>query len=136
VVNLFLNIKWLILILQVVYSLSDASDADLAIDSETGNVYLNSALDHESQDQYSFTVVASDEQGNSSSQAVTISVNDLDEAVPVITSGAIGSSIDENSGSQVIYTATASDNGDVSDGVTFSLAAGSDSALTIDSINW
>jgi hypothetical protein len=116
----------------VVYSLSEVSDADLAIDSATGNVYLNSALDHESVDQYSFTVVASDDQGNSSSQAVTISVNDLDEAAPVITSGAIGASVDENSGSQVIYTATASDNGDVSDGVTFSLAAGSDSALTID----
>ncbi|MDA7745112.1 cadherin repeat domain-containing protein, partial [bacterium] len=116
----------------VFYSLSEVSDADLAIDSATGNVYLNSALDHESVDQYSFTVVASDDQGNSSSQAVTISVNDLDEAAPVITSGAIGASVDENSGSQVIYTATASDNGDVSDGVTFSLAAGSDSALTID----
>ena len=116
----------------VVYSLSEVSDADLAIDSATGNVYLNSALDHESVDQYSFTVVASDDQGNSSSQEVTISVNDLDEAAPVITSGAIGASVDENSGSQVIYTATASDNADVSDGVTFSLAAGSDSALTID----
>jgi hypothetical protein len=118
----------------VTYSLSEASDAGLAIDSETGNVYLNSALDHESEDVYTFTVVASDEQGNRSSQAVTISVNDLDEAAPVITSGAIGVSVDENSGSQVIYTATATDVGDVSDGVTFSLAAGSDSALTIDGL--
>jgi hypothetical protein len=116
----------------VVYSLSEVSDADLAIDSETGNVYLNAALDHESVDQYSFTVVATDAEGNSSSQAVTVSVNNLDEVAPVITSGAIGASVDENSGSQVIYIASASDNADVSDGLTFSLAAGSDSALTID----
>ena len=41
--------------------------------------------------------------------------------------------INENSGAgQVIYTATASDSGDISGGVTFSLKAGSDAGLTID----
>ena len=52
----------------------------------------------------------------------------------MITSGSVAASIDENSGSgQVIYTATADDSADVSDGVSFSLSADSDSALSIDS---
>ena len=43
--------------------------------------------------------------------------------------------VDENTGSnQVIYTATADDSADISDGVTFSLAEGSDGALSIDSV--
>jgi hypothetical protein len=117
----------------VVYSLSNASDEHLDIDSATGVVVLNSELDHESVDQYSFTLVATDSEGNSTSQDVTVSVNDLDEVAPVVTSGAIGASIDENSAAgQVIYIASASDNADVSGGVSYSLAAGSDSALTID----
>jgi hypothetical protein len=50
-----------------------------------------------------------------------------------ITSGDTAVAIDENSGSgQVIYTATADDSADVSDGVTFSLSADSDAALSID----
>jgi hypothetical protein len=117
----------------VTYSLVDASDSSLSIDSATGNVYLDSALDYEAQDEYAFTVVATDAAGNNSSKEITVAVNDLDEVAPQITSGATGASVDENSGSQVIYTATASDIADLSGGVTFSLAAGSDSALTINS---
>ena len=51
---------------------------------------------------------------------------------PTITSGTTATAIDENSGAgQVIYTATATDSGDISGGVTFSLKAGSDAGLTI-----
>ncbi|MDO6749522.1 cadherin repeat domain-containing protein, partial [Gilvimarinus sp. 1_MG-2023] len=67
-------------------------------------------------------------------QTVTLAVNNLDEAAPSITSGATATSIDENSGAgQVVYTATADDSADISDGVTFSLS-GDDAALfSIDS---
>jgi hypothetical protein len=68
----------------------------------------------------------------SASQAVTLDINKLDEIAPTLTSGDTASAVDENSGvGQVIYTATADDSADISNGVSFSLAEGSDSALTI-----
>jgi hypothetical protein len=78
-------------------------------------------------------VVATDVAGNASEQAVTLGINDLDEVAPTITSGDTATAIDENSGAnQTVYTATATDDGDVSGGVTFSLKAGSDDGLSID----
>ncbi|WP_202190152.1 beta strand repeat-containing protein [Leclercia adecarboxylata] len=119
----------------VTFSLQSGSDAGLTIDPVTGAVTLTGNPDFESKASYSFTVVATDAAGNHSSQAVTLAVNNLDEVAPVITSGTIATAIDENSGAgQVIYTATATDNADISGGVTFSLKAGSDAGLTIDPI--
>jgi len=66
-------------------------------------------------------------------QDVTLSINNIDESAPVITSGE-NAGIDENSGAgQVVYIATADDSSDVSNGVTFSLGVASDAAFTIDS---
>jgi hypothetical protein len=97
-------------------------------------VTLNADPDADTQAQYSFTVVATDAAGNESAgQSVTLDITDLDDTAATITSGNSADAIDENSGSgQVIYTATADDSADVSDAVTFSLAAGSDAALSID----
>ena len=54
-------------------------------------------------------------------------------AQPTITSNSVANAINENSGAnQVVYTATADDSADVSDGVTFSLTDDSDEALEID----
>ena len=90
-------------------------------------------LDFETTEDYTFTVVASDDSGNSDQQTVSVSVNNLDEVAPTITSGDSADSIDENSGSgQVIYTAIADDSADISGGVTFMLSDDSDSALSID----
>jgi hypothetical protein len=118
----------------VTYSLSD-NDTDLSVNLDTGAVTLATNPDHESQSEYSFTVIATDIANNVSQQAVYVSVNDLDDAAPTITSGATAIAIDENSGSsQVIYTASANDTADVSDGVTFSLTSDSDPALSIDAL--
>jgi hypothetical protein len=118
----------------VIFSLTPESDPALTIDSDTGAVSLTTDPDFEAQDSYAFTVVATDAAGNESApQAVTLSINNLDEVAPTITSGATVGSIDENSGAgQVIYTATSDDSADVSDGVIFSLAGDSDPALSID----
>jgi hypothetical protein len=117
----------------VTYSLSEDSDTDLSINSDTGAVTLTTNPDHESQSEYNFTVIAADIANNVSQQAVNVSVNDLDDAAPTITSGATAIAIDENSGSsQVVYTASADDTADISDGVTFSLTYDSDPALSID----
>ena len=67
-------------------------------------------------------------------QSVTVSVTDLDDANPTITSLASATIIDENSGAgQVIYTATADDSADdIADTpITYSLAAESDAGLII-----
>ena len=118
------------------YSLSTTGDSALfSINAATGAVTLSGNPDFESKASYSFTVVATDAAGNHSSQAVTLAVNNLDEVAPVITSGTTATAINENSGAgQVIYTATATDNADISGGVTFSLQPGSDAGLTIDPI--
>ena len=118
----------------VSYSLGDGSDPALSIDALTGAVTLSADPDYETQAQYSFSVIATNEAGNvSDAQAVTLDIDNLDEVAPTITSANSADAIDENSGvGQVIYTATADDSGDISDGVTFSLAEGSDPALSID----
>ena len=119
---------------QFSYSLGTTGDSALfSINASTGAVTLTGNPDYESKASYSFTVVATDAAGNASSQTVTLAVNNLDEVAPTITSGTTATAINENSGAgQVIYTATATDSGDISGGVTFSLKAGSDAGLTID----
>ncbi len=115
------------------FELSENSDSALSIDAQTGVVTLSADPDFEAQSQYSFTVIATDNAGNKSEQAVTLDVNNLDEIAPIITSDDTAVAIDENSGAeQVIYTATADDSLDISAGVTFSLTEGSDAALSID----
>jgi hypothetical protein len=114
----------------VIFSLSEDSDAGLTIDATTGEVTLTADPDYEAQSQYSFAVIATDAAGNASdAESVTLNINDIndtDDVPPTITSGTVATSIDENSGAeQVIYTVTADDTADISDGVTFSLAEGS-----------
>jgi hypothetical protein len=120
----------------ITFSLSDSSDTALSIDPSTGAVTLSDDPDHETQSSYSFAVIATDGAGNASeAQSVTLSINDLDDAAPTITSGATATSINENSGSdQVVYTATADDSGDdvAQSPITFSLSSDSDTDLTID----
>ena len=118
----------------VTFSLGEASDAALSIDSASGAVTLSTDSDYEVQNQYSFVVIATDAAGNQSDEkSITLSINNLDDTAPTITSANTATAIDENSGAeQVVYTATADDSSDVSDGVSFSLADGSDSALSID----
>jgi hypothetical protein len=112
----------------VTFSLAAGSDSALTIDASTGEVTLADSPDHEAQDEYAFTVVATDAAGNSSDQSVTVAVNDLDEAAPTITSSNSAGSIDENVGLQVVYTASAEDAGDVSGGYVWSLS-GTDSEV-------
>ena len=93
----------------------------LSINSETGEVSLAVNPDYEIQDEYSFTVIASDGVNNPVEQQVSLDINNIDEVSPIITSGAEVTQIEENSGAgQVVYTATADDSQDTSAGVTFS----------------
>ena len=106
-----------------------------SINSTTGAVTLTGNPDAETKSTYSFVVTATDAAGNHSQQTVTLTVNNLDEVAPTITSGATAAAIDENSGaSQVVYTVTATDTGDISGGVTYSIkdGAGDFDAFSID----
>jgi hypothetical protein len=118
----------------ITFTLAEGSDTALSIDPSTGEVTLVSDPNHEAQSSYSFAVIATDAAGNESdAQSVTLDINNLDEIAPTITSGEIAAVVYENSGAgQVVYTATADDSADISDGLTFSLSSDSDLALSID----
>jgi hypothetical protein len=117
----------------VTYSLkSGVGDAALlSINSATGAVTLTANPNYESKASYSFTVFANDGANTPTEKAVTLAINNLDEVAPTITSGATATAINENSGAgQVVYTATSTDTGDISAGVTYSLKSGvGDAAL-------
>ena len=54
---------------------------------------------------------------------MSLAITNVDETAPIITSGGTAQAIAENSGAgQVVYTATATDSGDISGGVTFGLS--------------
>ncbi|MDA8866099.1 cadherin domain-containing protein [Porticoccaceae bacterium] len=114
------------------FSLSEGSDSGLSIDTTSGAVTLASNPDYEAQSQYNFAVIATDAAGNvSEAQSVALVINNLDDTAPIITSVDLVN-VDEGIGAnQVIYTPTADDSADVSDGYTFSLADDSDAALSI-----
>ena len=115
----------------VTYSLSGDDASLFTIDSTTGEVTLTADPDYETQSSYSFSVVATDEAGNESEQAVSLDINNIeDETAPIITSGTTATAIDENSGAnQVVYTVVATDD----NSVTYSLSGDDASVFTIDS---
>lgn len=122
---------------KVTYSLKQGSDAGLTIDPVSGKVTLTGTADYEAKSSYSFVVVATDAAGNASEQTVTVTVGNVDERGPSITSSATAATIQENSGAgQVVYTAAATDNDFVApataNSVIYSLKPGSDAGLSID----
>jgi hypothetical protein len=116
----------------ITFSLAEGSDPALSINAETGVVTLTTSPDYEAQSAYNFAVIATDGAGNASeAQSVNFDINNLDEVAATITS-ATTAAVDENIGeNQVIYTITSDDTADISQGVTYSLGAASDSALSI-----
>ncbi len=110
----------------VTWSLADGGDAAaFSIDDRTGAVTLNQNPDYETKSSYSFTVVATDDAGNAAKQPVSLAIGNEDDSRPSITSGAVATAVDENSGAdQLVYTAAATDDGPVA----WSLAAGGDAA--------
>ena len=64
----------------VTYSLESTDDySHFNIDSSSGEVTLKDNPDFESKSSYYFTVIATDESGNSSDLNITLDINDLDE---------------------------------------------------------
>ncbi|MDE8602796.1 DUF4347 domain-containing protein [Marinomonas sp. RSW2] len=93
------------------FSLTGTDAALLNINSTTGAVTLKASADYETKSSYSFNVVVTDNgTGNlNSNKAITVSVNDVNDNTPVITSTSTGS-VDENADiGTVIYTVTGTD---------------------------
>ncbi|BDI04953.1 hypothetical protein CATMQ487_19230 [Sphaerotilus microaerophilus] len=66
-------------------------------------------------------------------RSFTLTIGNVDEAAPVITSGPVAAAIEENSGAgQVVYTVVADDSADISAGVSYSLGGEDAAAFTID----
>lgn len=113
----------------ITWSLTGTDMAAFSIDAG-GNVRLNSSANYETKSAYSINVIATDGGGLSSSQAVTVSVTDVNEA-PVITSAATAS-VAENAPTLPIYFAAATDPDAGSFPVTWSLTGADAAAFIID----
>ncbi len=95
------------------YDLGGADAASFDFNSNSGVLTFKVSPDFETQSSYKVSITATDEADNSTSQDITITVNDLDEVAPVFTSDS-STSVDENTAATTtIYTAVATDEGTV-----------------------
>ncbi|MCP5017551.1 MAG: cadherin repeat domain-containing protein, partial [Ketobacter sp.] len=119
----------------VTYSLSDDASGRFAIDANTGVVTVNGALDYEANTSHSVTVLATSDDGSTSSQAFTINVTDVNEGAlgAVSDTDATADAVDEDAivGTAVGVTANATDP-DGSDTVSYSLDDDAGGLFTID----
>jgi hypothetical protein len=112
----------------VTFSLA-GDDANAFVIDASGAVTLSANPNYESQTDYSFDVVATDAAGNTSTQSVTLDINNLDEIAPTIAPDA--NALIEVGTNGVIYTASVDDTADISEGVTLSLTGADASAFSI-----
>ncbi len=112
---------------EVVFSLGEGADEALFSTNNLGHISFTTPPDYEDPQDlnmdngYEITVIATDIIGNSSTLDVTITVSDLDEIPPTITS-ADAATLVENTGG-VVYSASADE------AVVFSLGSAKDEAL-------
>jgi acyl-coenzyme A thioesterase PaaI-like protein len=118
----------------VTFSLAGIDAAAFAINEDSGEVTLIADPDHETQSEYSFTVVASDGVNDAVEQTVTLDINNLDEQDPVINQLAVDEtlSVEENIVDQLVYTVTATDDSNADR--TFALTDSSDPGFSINSV--
>ncbi|NTW51902.1 MAG: hypothetical protein HGB22_04875 [Chlorobiaceae bacterium] len=115
------------------YSLGGTDASLLNIDSATGAVTLKTSANYETKTSYSFNVIASDGLvAHDATQAVVVSVTNLNDNSPVFTSGTTGNVAENSSLSTVIYSAAATDSDNLV-ALTYSLGGTDASLLNIDS---
>ena len=119
------------------YSLGGTDASSFSINTANGQLRTHAALDHETQDTYSVTIMVRDGNGGSDSITVTINVTDVDEnRAPVFTDGdrttrevAENTASGVNIGNPVAATDVNNDN------LTYSLGGTNAAAFRINSIN-
>ncbi len=118
----------------IAYSLTDDANGAFKIDSSTGVVTVadGTKIDRESDASLDITVKATSEDGSSASKTFTITINDVDEFAPEITSNGGGNeaavSIDENYKALKAISAT---DGDATASIVYSISGGLDAALFV-----
>jgi hypothetical protein len=113
----------------VTYTLGGADADAFTIDPVTGELTIVDSPDFEGQNEFVVEITATDEEGSATTQTVTISITDINEA-PTFTSDATGD-VDENvAAGSVVTTATVTD--PEGDDVTFSLTGPDADAFEID----
>jgi methionine-rich copper-binding protein CopC len=112
------------------YSLSGTDMGALNIDSSTGAVTLKASADFEAKSSYSFNVVAGDGV-NTSTQAVVVSVVNLNDNSPGFSSGGTGTVNENMAASTIVYTAAATDADNLGP-LSYSLSGTDAGALNID----
>jgi hypothetical protein len=111
----------------LLYALSGADADAFTIDKTTGEVRIDASPDYETKTSYVFVVTATDTAGNAAKQAVTLTINDVDETVLTTgTDNLVGTSDSDSftgtlGGSEATFT-----DGDNIDG------GGGGNALTVD----
>eukprot|EP01031_Cornospumella_fuschlensis_P024979 gene24979-30177_t len=120
----------------VSYSLSGTDASAFNINASTGEVTLKASPNYEAKTSYSFSVVATDLAGNTTTKPVTLAVTNVDEVAPSITSAATATVAENTAATSVVYTATATDTDYNPQGalsISYSLTGTDASLLTIDS---
>ncbi len=120
------------------YSLSGTDASSFSIDSTTGQLRTNGALDYETKSSYSVIVTVSDGNTGSDAISVTINVTDVDENpdnnAPVFTAGESTTlSVAENTGSGADIGSAVSATDSDKDTLTYSLSGADASSFSIDS---
>ena len=117
------------------FSLASNSDSAVSINSSTGVVTLADNPNHEVKSSYAFTIIASKGDFIDGTKTLTQRVENIDEVAPTFTSGTTGIAIIEGSlVGTLVYTATATDFGDTSEGFTFSITGGDSADLLIENV--
>ena len=112
----------------ITFALSGNDAAEMSINSSTGVLTFNSAPDYETRTSYNDVTVTATDGVNATSQALGITIINLNDNSPVITSSATFS-VDENQNLIGTVTATDADG----DAIVFSLSGADSSAININS---
>ncbi|NGZ05238.1 MAG: tandem-95 repeat protein, partial [Magnetococcales bacterium] len=119
----------------LIFSLRGEDAGAFWIDASTGEVRLLVPADYESKPSYAIEVIVTDSEGLTDTQAVSITVTDVNETpanqAPTVTSPVSGSVAENDPETTVVYTASASDP-DVGDSLTFTLGGTDAGAFSID----
>lgn len=114
------------------FFLAGSGSADFALDSSTGAITLNRALDYESRPSYFLSIIVLDDNGGSATTNLNVSVNDLNESPSFLTTP-YSVSIAENlqTGTHVIQVVAADE--DSGDSLTYSLTGTNSSHFAVSS---
>jgi hypothetical protein len=115
----------------IVFSKSGTDAGSFDINSSTGVLTFQANTDYETKNSYSLNVIATDSAGNAGTTAVTISVANVVDNVPVLVGQSVNLDETATSGTTVATIATNGANGDANTTTSFAIASGNDGNFTI-----